>query len=323
MEHNRVEPSRREQTTRSNDVIVTSPVESLFPFFLSFSPPLVCIFHEQILTFKAWQEIRRVQKFGTVLKTNERRNGQGKKIRSTFRTCVYVDVTGIFFLFLLVVWNFLIFPPVVNIIICWWCVHMCRKSGSWEIRVPKPKCDRWERHGETLRKAGDALRSECGIGMQIGRRHHPHRFLFFLFPRQRKSKTSTTQSPGDFFSGCFPPVAIVREIKQKNSKQFPANNIDHNLFVPIDFFHVIFLFNFPGCSWRIGMMMHAASSATPQNVFIFLGCRCFLPSKQSNNIIPELLHCPSRKKKKSHHQHHRHTDPSRMIPSDTRNRHQS
>jgi hypothetical protein len=92
-----------------------------FPFF--FFRSFVCIFHEQILTFKAWQEIYKAstQKFGYTyaLKTNERirQKWTRKNLRidddSVDISCV--DVTGIFFL--LFRWSCEIFP-VVNIIIC-------------------------------------------------------------------------------------------------------------------------------------------------------------------------------------------------------------
>lgn len=225
----------------TNDALQWRHVVYLFRFVRSFV----------FFTSKYWLSkrdkkytARRVHKscgYTYVLKTNERirQKWTRKNLRidddSVDISCV--DVTGIFFFCFV---GRVKFSQLSTSSSVWWCVHKCRKSGSWEISSStKPKlvtgAGRDTRGGKiTSRKTGDSPIGMRGIGMQIRRRHQS------ISQQRKKMKNIGRPAIALRFSfpGVFPPVAIVREIKQEKKKKFPStnNNIDHNLFVPIDFF---------------------------------------------------------------------------------------
>lgn len=299
----------------TNDALQWRHVVYLFRFVRSFV----------FFTSKYWLSkrdkkytARRVHKscgYTYVLKTNERirQKWTRKNLRidddSVDISCV--DVTGICFFFCFV--GRVKFSQLSTSSSVWWCVHKCRKSGSWEISSStKPKlvtgAGRDTRGGKiTSRKTGDSPIGMRGIGMQIRRRHQS------ISQQRKNEKHWTTRNRLEiFFSRGFPTRCDRAGNQTRKKKKIPIDQQQHwpQSLRSNRFLHVIPVFNFPGGSWRIAMIMHGSphpSAATPQNPtkWIFLlGCHCCFPpfQKQSNNIIFTLSLPKQKITKKSHHQ---------------------
>lgn len=299
----------------TNDALQWRHVVYLFRFVRSFV----------FFTSKYWLSkrdkkytARRVHKscgYTYVLKTNERirQKWTRKNLRidddSVDISCV--DVTGIFFFCFV---GRVKFSQLSTSSSVWWCVHKCRKSGSWEISSStKPKlvtgAGRDTRGGKiTSRKTGDSPIGMRGIGMQIRRRHQS------ISQQRKNEKHWTTRNRLEiFFSRGFPTRcdrAGNQTKKQKKNSHRPTTTLTTiSSFQSISSRDSRIQFSrwlLTDCydNARIAASQRSNPNKTQQNGFFLLGCHCCFPpfQKQSNNIIFTLSLPKQKITKKSHHQ---------------------